>query len=466
METAKNILCSILKSLDFGENETDYYIKNKSIRPKLPDYFKYIKLLKSNTLEELKRFPDWESNDGISLYDYQIFTDRYAELEKKIANIIELQQEINKLNNESLIEYKKETITINGVGLKSLFSKKHQNITLARKYSSTIIKSNNELVNVDNISIKKRWKSQQIELAYFCKSSELYEEQIENYSNNLRIEVKQNIDIFRELDWLVKEKYDLPVLFVSHRWSSKIYPDDSGNTLKNLLALDNCYFIYDFSSFPQNKDNSELQSALHDILNDMNNLIREIVIIKSDDYLSRGWCLYEYTIASIHKSIICDTVRASDFENLRNWRSTEPMIDSDRHMEVFGWKNTITDRSLRQNYINEKVLESINSIIPRFKNAKFSIHSDKEIVLDNLFKELLEILPMKAEYIPYLSDWTYSSWTEEELRGAFDEPLDTYLGEPTMPIEPNILKVASSIEEAMDENYLLRRGNQKHTFLS
>lgn len=41
----------------------------------------------------------------------------------------------------------------------------------------------------------------------------------------------------------------------------------------------------------------------------MTRLLRNVVILKSDDYAARGWCLFEYIVATMAQTIVCDELQ-------------------------------------------------------------------------------------------------------------------------------------------------------------
>ena len=87
----------------------------------------------------------------------------------------------------------------------------------------------------------------------------------------------------------------------------------------------------------------------------MERLIEKVIVLKSTDYVERGWCLYEYIVASLKVTFVCDEVRDSDFVQLRQWSSMRaPASDS---LRGHSFESSI------QNSIDENILDIVNRIL-------------------------------------------------------------------------------------------------------
>lgn len=243
--------------------------------------------------------------------------------------------------------------------------------------------------------------------------------------------------------------YRQPVLFVSHRWDRIDHPDPEGRQLAKLQTLKDCFLIYDYASFPQDTSAPEDKEALRDVLSGMNELISNVVVLTAPDFLDRGWCVYEYIVASMRSSIVCDELNAEHFVTLRNLAATQPPISP--RLLGHSIESTI------QNAKNQRTLETINTILPLFNRSKFTVERDREVVQELLVSELMRTLPGRMEYLPYLSEWKTIPWTREELRAAFTGKLkwEPMQSNPIFrPFEP---KVPSSLAEAIINGYQLDR---------
>ena len=244
-------------------------------------------------------------------------------------------------------------------------------------------------------------------------------------------------------------RYLQPVLFISHRWGGTAHPDPEGRQLAKLQALEDCFLIYDYASFPQDTAAPEDEAALLEILSGMNALISNVLVLAAPDFLDRGWCIYEYTVASMRASIVCDELSDSKFVTLRNLAATRPPVS----LRVLGGGM----ESEIQNAKNQRTLETVNTILPLFNQSKFTVQRDREIVRDLLVSELARTLPRKMEYMQYLGEWKTMAWTEEELRDAFKSELKwehLQYAENFKPFEP---KVPSTVAEAVRGGYRLDR---------
>jgi hypothetical protein len=244
-------------------------------------------------------------------------------------------------------------------------------------------------------------------------------------------------------------RYLQPVLFISHRWDGTTHPDSEGRQLAKLQALEDCFLIYDYASFPQDTTSTKDDAALREILMDMNALISNVLVLAAPDFLERGWCIYEYTVASMRASIVCDELNDPSYVLLRNLAATEPPVSM-----------TLRGHSIEseiQNAKNQKTLETVNAILPLFNRSKFTVERDREIVRKLLVSELMRTLPSKMEYLSYLGEWKTSSWTEEELYEAFTSELKwppLQYSHLFKPFEP---KVPSTVAEAVTNGYELDR---------
>jgi hypothetical protein len=186
---------------------------------------------------------------------------------------------------------------------------------------------------------------------------------------------------------------------------------------------------------------------LLEILSGMNALISNVLVLAAPDFLERGWCIYEYIVASMRASIVCDELNDPAFILLRNLSATQPPVSP----RLLGH----AIESEIQNAKNQRTLETVNAILPLFNRSKFTVERDREIVRGLLVSELMKMLPAKQEYMLYLGEWKTIPWTEGELRDAFTGELKwerLAYNDCFKPFEP---KVPSTVIEAVANGYRL-----------
>jgi hypothetical protein len=227
-----------------------------------------------------------------------------------------------------------------------------------------------------------------------------------------------------------------------------VHPDPHAEQLAKLKQLKNCFMIYDYTSFPQIFHERDDRHDLNLVLNYMNNLVSNVVILGSPDYLQRGWCIYEYLASSFTGSLVCDEVQDPTFVELRDWVHTYAPIPPTR----FLFRDS--KESMQQNYINDAILTAVNRILPLFKDAAFSVQHDRSSVSQLLRLVLKERLPSKKEHQPYLNEWKTVEWTEQELDDAFERTLTWDAGERGR-IARFKMRVPDSIETAARRRFRL-----------
>jgi hypothetical protein len=269
-----------------------------------------------------------------------------------------------------------------------------------------------------------------------------YDDEVRLLNKEL-LEMIEDEDKWKKITEIQQSRFTHPVLFVSHRWETIEHPDPSARQLSKLRALEKCFIIYDYSSFPQLPRSEKEGVDFQQILDNMDKLIENVVILHSSDYLGRGWCVYEYLISSLKCSIVCDEIQDSDFVSLRDWRSTKPPF-------ILSFRDSVESR--QQNYINEQILTIVNRIGPMYKKAYFNTEYDNSYVTRLLRKYLKSNLPNKREHQDFFGEWSYRSWTEEELDEAFEGEI-VLPDQQTIPTILNLTNVAATITEAVERQY-------------
>src|SRR5262249_51412847 len=118
-------------------------------------------------------------------------------------------------------------------------------------------------------------------------------------------------------------------------------------------------------------------------------LLCNVVILRADNYIERGWCLYEYILASLKEELVCDEIGADEFIELRDIVGTWIPPSSNIRGDSF-------EASL-DNSKGEKIIETINAILPKFEISGFTVPSDRSIVKGLLVEGLLRVTPRKAD---------------------------------------------------------------------
>jgi hypothetical protein len=250
------------------------------------------------------------------------------------------------------------------------------------------------------------------------------------------------------LEEVTHSAFGHPILFVSHRWESVAHPDPEGRQLGKLKALENCWLIYDYSSFPQEPRSPEDDAALTHILRHMDELIDNVLLLGSPDYLRRGWCVYEYIVSSFKGSVVCDEIADPDLIALREWAATSAPIPTNLFRDGY--------ESQQRNFINKEIVNAVNRILPIFLAGEYTEERDRTIVRTLLREQLKGSLPARKEYQPYVAEWMRVPWTDAELESAFESEI-TLGYQQSLSIERLAMDVPSTIEEAVRRGYGIKR---------
>ncbi len=180
----------------------------------------------------------------------------------------------------------------------------------------------------------------------------------------------------------------------------------------------------------------------------MDTLIDNVIILGGSGYLTRGWCVYEYIVSSLKGTVVCDEVQDPTFVSLRDWAATQPPVPRNP------WRDSF--ESMQTNHINEMILRHVNQVACVYGKAKFRTEYDHSAVTGLLLEHLKRRLPAKKERQPYLGEWKYTPWTDEDLVQAFVGEL-AIPSQQTMPIRPFRTNVPDSIEQAVRLRYQIGR---------
>lgn len=402
-----------------------------------------VKLVHADDLQKWGTFKEYSEHQSITYADYLAGVKRINALKNRVAEITRTQEKLAQLETEDLEKYDIIEISVP----RSLFWRELEIPLPEPPYEKTKMTCVSGEIKNWKLYIRGQWKTQIALISRSCPSYVLHQQEIASLQQRLKEFPQEDLDI---VDEIKTSRYTQPVLFISHRWESVTHPDPERHQYRKLSALSNCFMIYDYSSFPQRLTDEGEKAALQRVLANMNRLIKNVVILKSPTYIERGWCIYEYILASLTLSTVCDEIRASDFVNLRNLAATRPTLPENL------FRGNSVDSAI-QNSIATETLKTMNRILPQFNQSQFTVKADRETVTELLLDKLMAILPSKKEYpSPYLGEWIDVPWTREELRNAFQKEIQVE-GLNTLPssLKPYQLKVPNTLEEAMANNYAL-----------
>lgn len=401
-----------------------------------------VKIMHASDLKSWVRFPEYRDHCGPTLSEYRAGRRAAEAVLRELRDLVRAQDRLAELDLETPVEYARHEIPLPrsvrpGLMEIALPEPDHPRSTItcdAGEVSGTMLQ------------IRRSWRKRTATVRYACPSWVLNAEEIATLEDT----VSEAGDVARaRLAAAQSSRYLQPVLFISHRWEGTDHPDPEGRQLAKLRSLEDCFLIYDYASFPQDTAAPEDEAALLAILSDMNALITNVLVLAARDFLERGWCIYEYTVASMRASIVCDELNDPNFVLLRNLAATRPPVSL--RITGGGVESEI------QNAKNQRTLETVNTILPLFDRSRFTVERDRQIVRDLLVSELVRALPGKMEYVQYVGEWKTIPWTEEELREAFTSELRWERLQHTPLFKPYAQKVPSTVAEAAANGYRLDR---------
>lgn len=403
-----------------------------------------VKLIHASDLKTWTRFKEYHDHDGPTLAEYEARRKSVRTELHTFRNLNYARERLAKLDVMAPVEYAQHEIPIpRSVG----FGLTEVPLPAPDHPKSTILCDTGEVVGLV-LQIRPSWLNRTVTARYSCPSRVLNADEIARLKDTIS---RAGDEAHARLAKAQMSRYLQPVLFISHRWDGKKHPDPDGQQLARLQALEDCFLIYDYASFPQDTSAPEDEAALLDILNDMNSLISNVLVMAAPDFLERGWCIYEYIVASMRASIVCDELNDPNFVFLRNLAATQPLIS-------FRFSGGGMESEL-ENAKNQGTLETVNKILPLFNRSRFTVERDRQIVRDLLVSELLEMLPRKMEYQQYLGEWKTISWKKEELQEAFASELQWEPLQYQHMFKPYQLKVPTTVAEAVKNGYQLDKVN-------
>jgi hypothetical protein len=434
----------------------------ESATHELPEHWAKIRLIHVEELKNWNGFRIYQSDQGISYKDYFKWSKYFKSLKFQLSELIEVKEKIIELSGDNYVTYKEETL----ITPRSLFFR-IKKVPLYQKMSSgtledTIITSDMGHIRRYELHIRCGWRKRKVRIFYSCPAKIKNREQIGLLNETLSSAPLEERNKLSYLEEYIH--YTHPVLFISHKWRTQEHPDPHNEDFCKLRELSNCFIIYDYSSFPQERTSSRMDIAV--VLRNMNNFVDNVVILKSDEYLTRGWCVYEYFLSSLKCSIVCDEIQHPAFVLLRNLVSTQTSSVS---TFLPGGEST---SARQENYISQNIINCSNEIMKLYRKARFSNMSidkvdgknDRDYVDSLLVNFLIAKLPSKREHIPYGNNWIYTKWTEEEIRRMFESEIG-FDGAITLPININSTDVPSTIEEAVKAKYEIRKQSLWHRLI-
>ncbi|MFE3450267.1 hypothetical protein ACFXJ8_15150 [Nonomuraea sp. NPDC059194] len=361
-----------------------------------------VKLIHCGDIQNWERFPRCQETPGITYLEYRLGAKRLKKRRKAVADLLAAQERLQKIDSDEVVTYRTEWLTIPP----SLFRRRARIPLPHEALPGTEIGGGTIVDGV--LEIRAGWREKNVQVTYTGPSRVVHAEEIARLTEQLASADEERLSILHEVN---TSRFSHPVLFISHRWETIDDPDPTGGQLNRLKELRDCFFIYDYSSFPQLPRTAEEEAEFHRILQSMDELIRNVVILDGPGYLTRGWCVYEYLVASLNMTTVCDEVQDPAFVALRDWSST-PTPLALQFRDGF--------ESAQQNYKNRKILTCVNNILPIYRDAEFQTEHDHQAVTGLLIKHLQTTLPSKKLYESYLGEWQHKSWTDEEITAAFD----------------------------------------------
>lgn len=427
---ASEIFKRLLHSRNVSSQERESRIRSS--------IFNKVRLIHSSELQSFTKLPNYKEFQGISLESYRNERAHLKQLALEYAEPLRRLRALEEINHDRLVEISREYVSVPGSIIGRLQRLSVQRPHIAGGHVTTL--ASEGTIRGDMLEVKSHLKSREIAVTHHIASKVHYKNEIAEIESSL---ASLNDEDAHGLQEIRQSRFSDPVLFISHRWDTPDEPDPSGSQLAKLRNLQNCFIIYDYTSFPQAPLSDDERQDLSEILSRMTDLIENVVILRGDDYTSRGWCLYEYLASALKNSVVCDEMQDFRFKELRNWICSHPPPPA----------NPFHDgtEALIQNYINGKILGAINEIVSMYRTAQFSNENDRHIVQNLLVNLLLERLPAKREHQSTL-DSRAVKWTRAELEAAFTSTL-TWEDPGTLSQEAFQMQVPEHLADAATALY-------------
>jgi hypothetical protein len=400
----------------------------------------WIKIIHASKLKEWDRIKRYDEFDCERLSEYEPGRHRLQALGREIKELLDALKRIEELDADDLVVYNEMDVRVP----RDILKRQYRFQLPPPTRDGTAIEAPEGAVEGGCLTVKRAWRDRSVRVRYRCPRREEHAAEIAELRGRIDAaspEQRAKLEEYRT------SPFNHPVLFISHRWEDTAHPDPDGRQLAKLSKLENCFVIYDYASFPQVPQTRSEREALDRILRSMNTLIRNVVAIESPTYLERGWCLYEYIVASMNKTTVCDEVKDPALVELRDLVATR--TPPARQIRGHSMESGL------QNAKNQGIFDCINRLLPVFQNSRFTVPEDRELVRNLLIEQLQKALPKKMEYQEYVSEWTQKSWTRAELERAFADRLETGALH-TNKLKPRHLEVPDTIEAAARSGYTVK----------
>jgi hypothetical protein len=401
-----------------------------------------VKLVHSDDLHRLDRFARCQDFEGITLGDYRSGVADLRTRRRRMRSVVYAYERLQALDIDDAVEYDTALVSVPRSLLRRPVVVPAEPGRLPR---STLDSRGAAMSEDGRLLAPGRWGRQSVLVRYSAPSRVVHAEEIAQHRALL-----DGLDDERRelLDELLRSRFNHPVLFVSHRWLGDDHPDPQGEHLARLRRLRDCFLIYDYTSFPQLPRTHDEEALFTDLLGVMDELVEDVVVLADDDYLKRGWCVYEYLATTLACTTVCDELADPRFERLRDWVNTPPPVN-------FSFRDSF--ESQQQNYINQRILTLVNEILPTFTAAKFRSEHDSSVVHQLLVNRLLRKLPARRDHLGVGGEWGYRNWKLEELEAAFDGGLPLGSDLDARPMTRFLTDVPATLDVAADRAYGIKR---------
>jgi hypothetical protein len=393
-------------------------------------------------LHSWERFPRYQEFDGITLGQYRAEAYQLERRRRKVADLLKARDELHELETDEVVEYHSATVE---VPRRALWRRTVRLPLPEAPRPGAWVESSAGSVREGSLELEAGWRRQRIRLNYRGPSNEVHAERIEERRRLLGSMSEEQRNTVEEVS---ASRYAQPVLFISHRWEDAGHPDPAGSQLRHLRTLEDCFLVYDYTSFPQPPRSDQEEADFRKILAAMGELISNVVVLAGPDYLTRGWCLYEYVVAALRGTTVCDELQDERFVRLRDWAGTTPPAS---------WSFRDSFESQQQNVISARILAAVNEVLPLYEDSRFTNEADRGIVTDLLVDHLQRTLPPIKESQQYLGEWTTKGWTKETLRPFFLGEAELSRLEKAIPIRSFETAVPSTLRDTVERRYEIKR---------
>lgn len=409
-----------------------------------PDDTDSVRLIHASDLQSWSRFPRCQDADTVTYGQYRARMYELKQLRKRVRPLVRARQRIAVMDTDETVRYHTESQPVP----RSLLRRQARIALEHQRIPGTWLECAEGQVSMspsgDAVTVQAGWGKRWVTVVSMGPSRVVHAEELAQLRGELAAATGQER---RDAGEVLSSRYRQPVLFVSHRWESADHPDPDGSQLRRLRALRDCWLIYDYTSFPQVPRTPAEEEQFQQILDRMPELISRAVILAAPDYLTRGWLVFEYLVASLAADIVCDEVSGQDFVGLRDWVASRPPMASNPWRD--GYESNIS------NEINGEILAAVDQILPVYRSARFRDEHDSTKVTGLLTAMLKARLAPHKESQEYFGEWAASGWTDEELAQAFRGRISSPAQRSRL-MRPFLTSVPATLAEAADRGYRVR----------